>query len=347
MLAGVSRQAVSAVLNNTQNSRVSEQNREKILRIARDLNYVPNSAARSLKGGSTKTIGLLGSPYSSGINNALYNEISDILHTKGYNLLTCQYGRSNFSAARGLTELLSRGVDGIIITTSGSRSSLEENQTVPYVFCSHNNIGFDVGIDNFEGGYIATKHLLEHGRKRICFLCTQEYETNEAKTSGMLKALEEAGIAFDRDYSFSMRSLDGKTSKILQRLTDFKADAVFCSNDYIASKLIAVMLYNGIKVPDDVAVIGYDGYTFSQFAPVPLTTVIQQVRVQAERSIDILMDRIKNHTLKAKPENISIKPKLFLGSSCGCNHNEFDRMFTINTFQMLEKDLKINYDISI
>jgi DNA-binding LacI/PurR family transcriptional regulator len=347
MLAGVSRQAVSAVLNSTQNSRVSDENRKKILRIAKELNYVPNSAARSLKGGPTKTIGLLGVPFSSGLNNALYSEIADILNTFGYNLLSCQYGHGNYSAARGLTELLSRGVDGIIITNSEDRKELERNQTVPYVFCSHNNVaGFDVGVNNTQGGYIATKHLIEHGRKRICFVCAQGSIIDDVKSQGMRLALTESGLDINEDFFFSLRSLEGKTEKLLKKLTSLNADAVFCSNDFIAAKLIAVLHKNRVKVPDDIAVIGYDGYTFSQFAPVPLTTVIQQVRKQAEISVDTLMNRIKDNTLKAEPENISLTPKLHIASSCGCKLDDLDKMFTINTFTLLEKDLKMNFDIT-
>lgn len=348
MLAGVSRQAVSSVLNGNGSSRVSEENRKKILRIAKEINYIPNSAARSLKGGVTKTIGLLGTPYSSGLNSALANEISNVLHAQGYNLLSYEYGSGTSSAACGVTELLARGVDGIIILNSEDRHLLEKNQQVPYVFCSHNNIsGYDVGIDNIKGGYIAVKHLIEHGRKRICFLDIQNSGDKNSKLRGMQKALSEAKIKIDMKYFLNLRELNGISSRLISILCTLRADAIFCTNDYIAAKLIAVLIYNNIKVPNDIAVIGYDGYTFSEFAAVPMTTVIQQIHEQAEIATKILIRRIKNNSLNVVPEGINLTPELYCASSCGCNCNGLDRMFTMNSFPMLEKNLKMNFDMEI
>lgn len=348
MLAGVSRQAVSAVLNGNGSSRVSEENRQKILRIAKEVDYIPNSAARSLKGGPTRTIGLLGRPYVSGLVSALFDEIANILHAQGYTLLSCEYGRNSRSATGALTELLSRGVDGIIVTNSDDRRLLEKDQRVPYVFCSHNNLsGYDVGIDNVEGGYIAARHLLEHGRKRICFLTISDLDEHNFKLEGMQKALLEAGAEVNKGFSLNLRQFHGMSANLIARLRRLQIDAVFCNNDYIAAKLIAVLLHSGIRVPEEIAVIGYDGYTFSEFAAVPLTTVVQQVRKQAEISVEILLDRIKNNLLKVEPENINLSPELYCASSCGCNRNGLDRMFTINSFSMLEKNLKMNFDIDV
>lgn len=348
MLAGVSRPAVSAVLNGNGSSRVSEENRRKILRIAKEVNYIPNSAARSLKGGPTRTIGLLGKPYASGMATALVDEIASILHAQGYTLLSCEYNSSELSPTNALTELLSRGVDGIIITNSDNRSLLEREQQVPYVFCSHNNISdYDVGIDNFAGGYMAAKHLLEHGRKRICFLKLSDLEPINLKQKGMCKALSEAKMEINENTFLNLREFNGISANFIDELSRLEVDGVLCNNDYIAAKLIAVLLYNGIKVPDEIAVIGYDGYTFSEFAAVPLTTVVQQVRKQAEITTEILLHRIKNNLLGVEPENINLSPVLYCASSCGCNRNRLDRMFTINTFQMLEKNLKMNFDIDL
>jgi DNA-binding LacI/PurR family transcriptional regulator len=347
MLAGVSRQAVSAVLNGNGSSRVSEENRQKILRISKEVNYIPNIAARSLKGGPTRTIGLLGRPYVSILVSALVNEIASILHAQGYTLLSCEYNSSVLSPSTALTELLSRGVDGIIITNSDDRHVLEKNQQVPYVFCSHNNAsGYDVGIDNVQGGYIAARHLIEHGRKRICFLTIAKDDDN-LKLKGMVNALSEAKIEIDSKLFFNLRDMHGLSSNLIAKLRRLRVDAVFCNNDYIAAKLIAVLLYNGIKVPEEIAVIGYDGHAFGEFAAVPLTTVVQQVRQQAEIATEILLRRINNNSLGVEPENINLSPKLYCASSCGCKRNRLDRMFTINSFSMLEKNLKMNFDIDI
>ena len=348
MLAGVSRQAVAAALSGSGGSRVSAENLKKIRRLAQELNYVPNMAARGLNGCPTKTIGMLCSQFSSDLVNARFNEIGDMLQPLGYNLLSCQFGFSNFPAARGLTELLSRGVDGIIIGNSIDRRELEENQRVPYVYCGVDNFdGFDVAVDSTLGVRLAAEHLLEHGRRHLCYICPQRSIIDDIKIKGMSDALAAAGIDPDEGHVLPLRQLGGDADALIAELGRLKVDAALCSNDYVGAKLIAVLTRNGIGVPADIAVIGYDGYTFSEFAPVPMTTVAQPIRRQAEIAVDILTRRVAAGTLRAEPENIRLEPKLYLGASCGCAQPNFGKMFTINTFPMLEKNLKMNFDINL
>ena len=118
MVAGVSRQAVSSALSGNNSCRISEAKRNEIKRIAKELNYVSNAAARSLKGGPSKTIGFMGPIAGSALNSALINEITQMLTAKGYNILHSNYGHSNFDATKTQLSLLARGVDGIIVYNS-------------------------------------------------------------------------------------------------------------------------------------------------------------------------------------------------------------------------------------
>jgi LacI family transcriptional regulator len=283
-----------------------------------------------------------------GLNSALINEITQVLTAKGYNILHSNYGHSNFNAVKAQLSLLARGVDGIIVYNSEDIKDFEQNQTVPYLFYSHNNHKFmDVGVDNEYGGYLATKHLLEHGHKKVALLTTREYEWRIAKVRGWIHAHEEAGIKVSNEDMIVLRNLNGDVKKTVDYIKNKKFTAIFATNDFIGAKAIKILSQNNIRVPEDIAIVGYDGYSFGQFCSPSLTTVIQPVRPQAEFGMELLLERIRNKEIKSSPANKLIKPILYKGSSCGCKEKTIEHFYRINNFNMLEKDAKINFDIDI
>jgi len=348
ILVGVSRQAVSSALNNNDNCRVSEAKRREIKRAARELNYVSNSAALSLKGAPSKIIGFMGPLGGAGLTSTLTTEISQMLIAKGYNILYNEYNWSNRGATEALLNLLARGVDGIIVYCSEEAKIFEVNQTVPYLFFSHNNAAFmDVGVDNEYGGYLATKHLLEHGHEKAALLIIREYKKQNAKLRGWRRAHREAGIRISDEDIIILRELNGSVEKAVAYIKDKKFTAIFAANDFIAAKLIKILTQRQIRVPEDIAVIGYDGYTFCEFTPSSLTTVIQPLREQAEFGVKLLLERIKNKELHSPPAGHLLKPVLYRGGSCGCKPKIIKNFYQINTFDMLEEDAKINFNIDI
>ncbi len=348
LLAGVSRQAVSAVLNGNGSSRVSEENREKILRISKEVNYIPNSAALSLKGAPSNIIGFMAPIMGTGVCSSLIDEISEILIAKGYNILYNDYNWSNYNATKSLLSLVARGVDGIIIYNSDEEKTFDTNQTVPYLFCSHNNHDFmDVGVDNEYGGYLATKHLLDHGHKKVAFMSVHAQGKKNARYRGWLRAHNEAGIQISESDVIILRDFNGDANSVVNYLREKSVTAVFSFNDFIGIKLIKILTQRGIRVPDDIAVIGYNGYTFTESFTPSLTTIIQPIRPQAEFGVDLLLSRIKNKELHSPPANHFIKPILFKGESCGCKVDPINNFFRINNFNMLEKDYKMNFDIDL
>jgi len=348
MLVGVSRQAVSSALNDNNSCRISEEKCKEIKRVARELNYVSNNAARSLKGAPSKIIGFMGPMMGAGLNSALISEISQMLIAKGYNILYNDYTYSSFNAHESMLSLLARGVDGIIIYNSEETDVLEAKQTVPYLFYSHNNHKYmDVGVDNEYGSYLATKHLLDHGHEKVAFMTIQPSEKGSCRYFGWHRAHAEAGVNVSDDDVIVLRGLNGSVDMTIDYLKRKKNTAVFCSNDFIGAKLIKVLTQRCIRVPEDIAVVGYDGYAFSEFCPTSLTTIIQPIRSQAEVGMELLLERIKKKELHSVPANHLIKPVLYKGASCGCNAAPIDSFYRINTFNMLEKDAKMNFDIDI
>jgi DNA-binding LacI/PurR family transcriptional regulator len=348
MLIGVSRQAVSSALNDNNSCRISEEKCKEIKRVARELNYVSNSAARSLKGAPSKTIGFMGPILSPGLNSALINEISQMLIAKGYNILYNDYTNSNFSATEAILSLLARGVDGIVIYNSDETKVLEANQTVPYLFYSHNNHkSMDVGVDNEQGGYLATKHLLEHGHKKVALMSTQSLQSQDPKYLGWRRAHGESGINIGKENIIVLREFHGRADMTIEYLKRKRITAVFAYNDFLGAKLIKILTQRGIKVPEDIAVVGYDGYAFSEFCSTTMTTIIQPIRAQAEFGVELLLERIEKKELQSIPAQHLIKPVLYKGNSCGCKETAIENLYRLNTYNMLEKDSKMNFDIDI
>lgn len=347
MLVGVSRQAVSAALNNSKSCRISEEKCREIKRVARELNYVSNNAARSLKGAPSKTIGFMGPFMSSGLNSALISEISQMLTAEGYNILYNNYAQSSYSATESSLNLLARGVDGIIVYNSEKIAPFMEKQIVPYLFYSHNNHNYmDIGVDNEYGGYIATKHLLEHGHSKVAFM-TILPPGEKARYAGWRRAHHEAGIEVSDEDMIILRELNADVDLMINTLKRQKITAVFTSNDFIGAKLIKILTQRGIGVPKEIAVIAYDGYEFSGFCAPSLTTVVQPIRKQAEIGVKLLLERIANKELSSPPTNCLIEPMLYIGASCGCQEKLIDKFYSINTFDMLEKSAKMNFDTNI
>ena len=351
MLAGISRQAVSAVLSGSVHTRVSEATSERVLKLARELNYIPNQAARSLSGGTTHTIGLFGNLFSPyGIHAALLAEISGSLRSQGYQVIggDCGFGAAP-DAARSLAGFISRGVDGIIVCDLPRQlDDLAHALSVPHVLSSP-RVGdreFDVGIDMARAGHVGTKHLVEHGHRHIAYLRIAAHEA-DGRITGWRQALRDNGIEDADRFLLSLRDLDGDADALLREIKRLKVTAVYTHNDSIAAKLMKALLQRGVGVPDDIAVVGFDGSSFAEFCPIPLTTVVQPIRKQAEAITELLFERIGKAEIRAPAANILILPLLYRGGSCGCPARTVDKLYRINSPNTLELDYRLNSGIDI
>ncbi len=345
MLAGVSHQAVSSALNGNGSSRVSAEKKERIQKIAKELNYIPNAIARKLVNGNTKAIGIVSSMHS-GWNLHLISEICESVTAHGYNTLLSHFSDANHCALDSLLELVSRGVDGVIILNSDSIEELQRGLNIPYVFGSCNNrAGYDVAISSESIGYLATRHLLEHGHEKVAHIRVMMFK--DAKIKGWKRAQAERGIQVSDSDIICLRDIDGQVDALLEFIRRRKVTALFCSNDFVAAKIMRALQENGIRVPDDVAIIGCDGRSFVEFGTTTLTTVLQPLRLEAQKIVELMLERIRTQELRPDLANINIEPRLWLGGSCGCPRHKLSELYRINTPDTLEKDLKLNFNQDI
>lgn len=329
--AGVSRQAVAAALNPKGTSKVSEKMRNRILHIAKLLNYIPNQAARHLKGVANHTIGVYGAPYAYVEEQTYFNELSQAFDRHGYNLIT-SYGINKEAAERAVRDLLGKGIDGLIITTAYNPLAESGLRTlIPSIFCPPARIeNADIFIDHAAGTFLAAEHLLKQCCQKGVYLSSFHNKSifsnpGREKFDGLKKAFEQYGKPLS---ALTVEECNGKAEEIIRRLKKLAPDVIFCCNDYFAGRLISALLMHGIRVPEEIKVIGYDGLALCDLCAVPLATVIQPIRKKAELTVELMLKRIEAGDSDSEPARTAVTPYFYPSASCGAE-NEMLKEFPI------------------
>lgn len=326
--AGVSQPTVSRALRNS--PLVNKETRERVQAIARELNYKVDINARKLRSKESKTFALLFSEDPGSADTAISPFFLSILANitrssarRGYDLLI---SFQHYSDDWGADYEDTHKADGIIFLGYGDYltyikkiAQLDEMGAhfVAWGPVMANQPGHFIGCDNVDGGYEATKHLIGLGHSKIAFIGSTGDVSPEiaARYQGYTKALLEANIvvepslqsdanANERDGSEGMESL-------LQTRDDFTA--VFCATDVIAMNAIRALSRHGKRVPEDIAVIGFDDIPMSSFCSPPLTTVKQDTQLAGEMLVEKLIDLIAGKEINS----VQLPTKLIIRESCG------------------------------
>lgn len=343
--AGVTRQAVSAVFNHPESCRISEKTQKRIREIAREMGYVPNITARILKGGKSGSVGIICSNLQFGLSNTLFHYLIMLLKQANLSPIVKVRSRENISTL--IRELELRGVDGIIFDIR-EPDVIPKNMALPHVILHLTNDRFDVNVDHLHGTEIAIRHLYGHGRRRIGMLAVRHhFFAQSVRATGWQQTCAALDIPGDKSLMISGEDFDFNYDNLPAILKKRRIDALFCQNDYVAGRTVYELSMRGVKIPDDIAVIGYDGMSFCDFCAPPLATVIQPMRELARTSIEILSARLTGNTANVEHANIKLAPRLYTNTSCGCPPNSHGNFYKVNTFQSIELNqiMDLNEDI--
>ncbi|MDN0200493.1 LacI family DNA-binding transcriptional regulator [Streptomyces sp. S.PNR 29] len=304
--AGVSSRTVSNVVNGY--ARVSEETRARVQKAVDELGYRPNVLARNLAAGRSGQIAVvvpyLDTPYFA----ELLQGVIRAARVQGYNVLIDQTDgdaeHEKLFLTRGSTSLL---FDGVIFSPLGlSQSDLSVRDTsLPLVILGErvSDGTFDhVGIDDVTASMEATEHLLGLGRRRVAAIGDQPYRTGEAaqlRTRGFRLAHERAGLPVHEELVIStprFNRSDG--AEAMAHLLDLEQppDAVFCYSDLVALGAMRTLASRGLRVPEDVAVIGYDDIEDGRYSNPSVTTISPDKRMIAETAVERLLNRIGSAT---------------------------------------------------
>lgn len=325
--AGVSQSTVSRALRNS--PLVNRETREKVQAIARELNYTVDKNAANLRTQTTHTIALLlfedPTPDESMINPFFLSMLGSVTRAaaeRGYDLLVSfqqldQDWHNEYEVAHR--------ADGMILLGYGDYTSythkLQQLADAKANFVIWGPIvegqpGHSIGCDNRLGGYEATQHLIEQGRKRIAFVGDNSESAPEFKLrfQGYVDAMEEAGLQFNNALFAKAENLESSGGAAITQLLNSgqQFDAVFATSDLIAIGIVQTLKQHNIKVPDDVAVIGFDDIPAASYMNPALTTVRQDTQLAGKMLVSKLIQAIEGESVASE----LIKPSLIVRESC-------------------------------
>jgi LacI family transcriptional regulator len=323
--AGVSLGMAGRVLGNY--GYFSDSTKKKVLDAARVLNYSPNILARSLRTRHTKTIGVLISDITTFFWTTLVRGIQDKAAKAGYSVILCNSDEESENEQLYLSILFERNVDGLIVSpTPHNHAYLKRlaRSLVPIVLVDRRVKGLQVPAiktDNQAGAYEAVKHLLTLGYERIAVITgIPGVETSEERFAGYRQALQAGGIPlrktlikegyFQKDRAFIA------TGELLHLRRP--PDAIFVCNEPMVSGCILALKEKGVRIPQDIAVIGFDDPVWAAYMDPPLTTVSQPSYTMGILAFEYLLAQISSNEKDRKYlEDVVLKPTLVIRQSCG------------------------------
>ncbi|PYS89633.1 MAG: LacI family transcriptional regulator [Acidobacteria bacterium] len=303
---------------------VSEITREKVLKVVKDLNYRRNGLARSLKRQFTETVGLVLGDISNPYSTELARSVRKTLVDEGFNLFICISENGSKEDIVAFESLSSHSVDGIIVATRSNeagdrylRNLVETN--VPVVAIGrdfrHKNVDL-VSPDNLKGGFEATRHLIDLGHRRIAFIGANLSSGSHLKRlQGYVNALESHSIPVDERLisgrsdelpdvaGYSTEDIGFEAMKRLLSLPN-PPTAVFARNDFTAIGAMRAISDAGLRIPDDIAIVGFDDIPMAARISPSLTTVRQPMRVEGQIATEMLLERIKSGKRISRRERV-------------------------------------------
>ena len=279
--AGVSPSTVSRILNGT--ARVSEDKRLAVLAAIAQMNFAPNQMAQGLKKGRSNTIGIVVQDISSPFFDETLRGVDDGLKHTGYaSVIVSGHWNADEEADR-IRLLLARKVDGIILLSGrmSDQTVLNFSSQRPIVSTGralHTRSALGFKLDNEAGAHMAVHHLIELGHRKIAFISGPSNNIDAAeRLAGYTRALNEAGIAFDPQLVVEGNYHEASGMLAMNHLFDSQQQfsAVFAANDLSAYGARLALYRKGIRVPDDISLVGFDDLPGSSFTTPPLTTIRQ------------------------------------------------------------------------
>lgn len=298
--AGVSQPTVSRVFANS--PAVSAEKAERVRAVARELGYIPNTIARSLNKGSTYSIGIVLAYLKNGFFADALQRFAKSLNAQGYSVTVYFAANASDEVDAIVEDLLADQVDGIVLASVSVSNKLTvrlRDVGIPFVLFNRGQANPDASMvtaSNYEGAKAATRFLIAGGHRRIAHLAGWSDALNaNDRQNGFIDAMSEAGMEpfacvdchFRREVAMEETRRLFAGSKV--------PDAIFAGNDHMAFGVLEVLRSElGLRVPEDVSVIGYDDAPMASWKVFDLTTTRQPINQMIRKSVDLLLEQIRN-----------------------------------------------------
>lgn len=320
-LSGVSRSTVSRVINGDEN--VHAETRQRVLDVIQQNNFHPNLAARRLAAGRTNVIGLVipagvGTIFSDPYFSHLIQGVSAACNEKEYSVMlwlaTPEYER------RMIRRILGSGlIDGVIVSSTVIDDPIVDNlhsSQMPFILIGrHPSLDIhSIDLDNLEGARAAATHLIQCGHRRIATITGPKNMTaGNDRLAGYRQALAENGLAFDENLVAEGAFTEASGYTAMQALLPLRPAAVFAASDMMAAGALRAIREAGLRVPEDMALVGYDDVPIASQIDPPLTTIRQPIHEMGKLAVDLLIDIL--HRPQQSKRHLVLQPELIIRQS--------------------------------
>ncbi|MCZ4293396.1 substrate-binding domain-containing protein [Vibrio sinaloensis] len=315
-LAGVSTSTVSHVINKSRY--VSEEISLRVNSAAQQLNYRPSALARSLKVNRTKTIGMLVTTSTNPFFGEVVKGVERSCYQQGYNLILCNTEGDHERMRESINTLLQKRVDGLILMCSsleGERIEVfEQYPDIPVVVMDWGPMLFTsdkIQDNSLRGGYLAAKHLIDSGHTEIgCITGPLVKHQALMRYEGYKRALNESGLDFNANWIIEADfECEGGFEAFNKMLAKGRLpSAIFVCNDMMAMGVINAANAKGIRIPEDISIIGYDDIHIAKFMSPSLTTIHQPKYRLGKAAVEALLNRLEKGATDAQV--VQLEPTL-------------------------------------
>lgn len=324
--AGVSQAAVSQILGGdpAEAAAFRDSTRQRVLQAAQELGYAPSMLARALRTNRTMTIGVILRWITDELSLRVARGIQTVAHERGYTILIGDTEQSVELETRLLDRFSQHQVDGLIFIDSWTDLDfLHENDDYPpSIFVNLRNAMCPrncVAVDHMRAGYEATRHLLDLGYRPVAHIAgPEDWAAAQERLEGYRHALEDYGIAFDPNLvihcDWKMESGMAATDRLLDRTPSLRA--IFCANDIFAAGALHAAIRRGRRVPQDLALVGYDDRRFARWLYPPLTSFALPLNMMGQKAAHLLIDGLLA-TGETTVPSIAVPGALSVRASCG------------------------------
>jgi LacI family transcriptional regulator len=297
--ANVSIATVSRVLNNQ--GGYSPKTKEKVLAAIKELGYQPNALARGLINKRTKTIGILFPEVSNMFASKILHGVENVVNEQGSSVIVCNTASNGEKTMKYLQVLHEKRIDGVIFVSeviTDEYYKMLESMNIPIVLISTESYRYSlpyVKVNDRHAAYTATEFLIQKGHRKIGMISGNKNDmiAGQPRIDGYKEALLHNGIDIKENYIVSCKGFGFKDGfYILPRLLHQAPDitAIFAASDEMAMGVISAAYKLGIKIPDDISIIGYDNLPLAEMAIPPLTTVAQPLEEMGEMAASMLFE---------------------------------------------------------
>ena len=306
--------------------RISNAMKKAVLELAQKLNYQPNSIASSLRKGKGSTIGIIIPLINRYFFASVIRGIEDVASKAGYNVIICQ-SYDSFEREKAIVETLTNGkVDGLMVSLASETSDLAhfkvvQNKGIPLIFFDRVPLEMDVHkveIDDFAGAQMAVEHLISQGCRRIVhFSGPRHISIYKNRFEGYKAALLNNKIPFDKSLVFDgaiTRETGEQAAFVISRMSPLP-DSIFSAGDYSAMGAILKLKSLGIKVPQDIAVVGFANEPYDDMLEPGLSSIDQHSMEMGQSVANLFLEEINNVQVAHKSKRIVLKPNLNIRGS--------------------------------